>query len=123
MENKFSTGIDMVEINRIKKSVENNSNFLIRFFGEDELKLFNTNNKYERIAGNFAGKEAFSKSIGTGIVGFSLNEVQVLRNELNAPYLKFSGNALKIVEERNFNFSISISHTNENAIAIVIAYT
>lgn len=112
----------MVEIHRIRKSIEKNSNFLIRYFGEEEQKLFNTNNKYERIAGNFAGKEAFSKAIGTGVVGFSLDEVQVLRNELNAPYLKFSGNALKIVEERKLNFSISISHTDNNAIAIVIAY-
>lgn len=121
-DNKFSTGIDMVEVCRIKKSVEKNPQFLNRFFGEDELKLFNTNNKYQRIAGNFAGKEAFSKSLGTGIVGFSLDEVQVLRNELNAPYLKFSGNALDIVQKRNLAFSISISHTNDNAIAIVIAY-
>ncbi len=112
----------MVEISRIKKSVENNDSFIQRFFGDEEQKLFNTKNKFERIAGNFAGKEAFSKSIGTGIVGFSLNEVQVLRNDLNAPYLKFSGNALKIVQKQNLKFSISISHTNENAIAIVIAY-
>lgn len=122
MESKFTTGIDMVEVSRIRKSVENNANFLIRFFGEEERELFHTKNKYQRIAGNFAGKEAFSKAIGTGIVGFSLDEVQVLRNELNAPYLKFSGKALEIVEKRNLTFSISISHTNDNAIAIVIAY-
>lgn len=122
MEQKFTTGIDMVEIARIKRSVEKDGKFLTRFFGEEEQKLFTTANKFQRIAGNFAGKEAFSKSIGTGIVGFSLHEVQVLRNELNAPYLKFSGKALEIVQEKKLNFSISISHTNESAIAIVIAY-
>lgn len=122
MENKITTGIDMVEVNRIRKSVEKDTNFLMRFFGNEEQKLFHTKNKYERIAGNFAGKEAFSKSLGTGISGFSLNEVQVLRNELNAPYLEFSGKALEIVKARNLTFSISISHTTEHAISIVIAY-
>lgn len=122
MSNAFTTGIDMVEIARIRKSVEQNNDFVARFFGEEEQKLFTTQNKYERIAGNFAGKEAFSKAIGTGVVGFSLNEVQVLRNELNAPYLEFSGKALEIVTKLGLEFSISISHTKDNAVAIVIAY-
>lgn len=117
------TGIDMVEVSRIQKSVEKDEKFLTRFFGATERELFNTKNKYQRIAGNFAAKEAFSKVLGTGIVGFSLNEVQVLRNELNAPYLEFSGKALEIVKQRNLDFSVSISHTNDNAIAIVIGFT
>jgi len=43
------------------------------------------------IAANFAAKEAFSKALGTGVRGFLLAEVSVLRNELGAPYLALSG--------------------------------
>lgn len=47
----------------------------------------------ETIAANFAAKEAFAKALGTGVRGFSLNEVSVLRGELGAPYIKLAGNA------------------------------
>lgn len=76
----------------------------------------------ETIAANFAAKEAFSKALGTGIRGFSLTEVSVLRNELGAPYFVFSGEAEKIVRERGLQFSVSLTHTDELAAAFVVAW-
>ncbi len=76
----------------------------------------------ETIAANFAAKEAFSKALGTGIRGFSLTEVSVLRNELGAPYFVFSGEAEKIVRELGLQFSVSLTHTDELAAAFVVAW-
>lgn len=78
--------------------------------------------KAESVAANFAAKEAFSKALGTGVRGFSLNEVSVLRDESGAPFFAFSGNAERIVKERKLGFSVSLSHTKNMACAMVVAY-
>lgn len=74
------------------------------------------------IAANFAAKEAFSKALGTGVRGFSLAEVSVLRDHLGAPYFAFSGEAEKQVRERGLQFSVSLTHTDELAAAFVVAW-
>lgn len=117
----YKIGIDLIEISRIKKSVQN-KRFVERVFSEKEIALFSKKATvpYQSMAANWAAKEAFSKALGTGVSGFSLNEVSVLRNDLGAPYLKLSGNAEKTAE--GYEFSVSITHTDELAQAVVIAF-
>ncbi|MEG0894863.1 MAG: holo-ACP synthase [Oscillospiraceae bacterium] len=117
----METGIDIVEVERVKKAVLNNQNFLTKYFTQNEITYFNQKgeNKYQSIAANFAGKEAFSKALRTGIRGFSLKEVEILRDNLGAPYINLFGKAKEISKGKRF--SISLSHTKENAIAICIA--
>lgn len=115
-------GTDLVEISRIEKSLKN-PRFLTRVFSEEEQKLLQGKHLSGRAAANFAGKEAFSKSLGTGVRGFSLREVAVLRDHLGAPYLQFSGRAAEMVREQKLQFSVSLTHTEHYASAVVIAYT
>lgn len=118
----YRIGTDLVEIKRIEKSVQNDR-FNRRVYSQDELTLFSSKKKpFESMAGNWAGKEAFSKALGTGVVGFSLNEVEILRDELNAPFIRLSGHAKKIADELKLGFSISITHTETLAQAVVIAW-
>lgn len=118
----FSVGIDLVEIKRISKSVNNNK-FLQRVFGKEEYIYLEKNNfPIQSVAANFCAKEAFSKAIGTGIRGFKLKEVELLRDEKGMPYFKFSGNALKIVTDKDLKFSVSVTHTDEYASAVVISW-
>ncbi len=115
----MNIGIDSVEIARIEKSLEA-AGFLEKVFSDEEIGFFKSKNmRAESIAANFAAKEAFSKSIGTGIRGFSLNEISVLRDELGAPYLKLSGKALEAA--KGLYFKMSITHTKTVATAIVLA--
>ena len=59
-------GTDIIEIDRDTKGSRENSNFLNKVFTEKEIKMFKSKNmRYEVIAGNFAGKEAVSKALGT----------------------------------------------------------
>lgn len=120
----IQTGIDLVEIARINDALTKNPRFITRFFGSNEQAMFKeikTNKaRVQSIAGNFAAKEAFSKALGTGLVGFSLNEVEVLRKENGAPYIKLSGKALALTKKTVANISLSISHTDTYATAIVI---
>ena len=113
-------GIDSVEINRIEKAMKN-PRFCQRVFGEAENSLLAMRGfSAESAAACFCAKEAFSKAMGTGIRGFRLCEVELLRNELGAPYLKLSGNALKMALEKGLRFSVSVTHTKELATVIVI---
>lgn len=118
----FSVGIDLVEIARISKSM-NNRRFLQKVLGKDEyIYLEKKQFPKHSVAASFCAKEAFSKAIGTGIKGFNLKDVELLRNEKGMPYFKFSGNALKIVNDKNLRFSVSITHTKEYASAAVVSW-
>lgn len=115
-------GTDIVEINRIEKSAQRES-FIKRVYSDAEQTLFSSRKKpYESMAGNWAAKEAFAKSLGTGVEGFSMNEVEVLRDELGAPYIRLNGNVKKLAEDMSLSFCVSISHSDLYATAVVIAY-
>ena len=112
-------GIDLIEISRIRDAVQN-ERFKDRLFSREEQELFaKRKNPYPGMAANFAAKEAFSKALGTGVRGFALNEISVLRDELGAPYLVLTGKAA--VCGAGYRFSVSLTHTDTLAQAIVLA--
>ena len=118
----YSVGIDSIEIARIAKSIKS-ERFIKKVYGDSELREITSRGMHPRsFAVSFAAKEAFSKAIGTGIVGFSLNEVELLHNDLGAPYLLLSGNAKLIADKEGYSFSTSVTHTESVATVIVLAY-
>lgn len=120
----IQTGIDLVETARIEKSIKN-PRFLTRVFSEKELALFDMKSgagRIQRIAAGFAAKEAFAKAIGTGVRGFFLREVSLLRGSLGAPVLELTGKAAAVAGRSGFSFSVSVTHTEHYASAVVIAY-
>lgn len=112
----MTCGVDIVKIERIERSIKK-ERFLREVYSPGEIELINKKGT-KTAAGNYAAKEAFSKALGTGIRGFSLNEVSVLRNEEGAPYFEFSGNAAALTAGKSFQ--CSISHDGEYAIAFVV---
>lgn len=116
-------GVDMVELNRIKKSLEKNERFLERNFTEAERALFaEKSNPLQSIAANFAGKEAVSKVFGTGIRGFNLNDISIVRDELGKPIVVLYNGALEKAREMKIErVELSLSHTSEHAIAFAMA--
>ncbi len=112
-------GIDTVELVRIEKSLEING-FTEKVYSlKERVLLAVKKNMVPSAAANFAAKEAFSKALGTGVRGFALNEVSVLRDSLGAPYIELSGRAKEVA--KGLEFSVSITHTDSVATAIVIA--
>ena len=113
-------GTDIIEIDRIEKAINNNKNFLSKIFTDNEIELFRKRNmRIEVIAGNFAVKEAISKAIGTGIRGFSLIDIEVLRDDLGKPIADLNNNREKIIN-RKYRLNVSISHNKTSAVAFVI---
>lgn len=116
------TGIDLVEVERVRKCI-GSERFLRRVYSEAERELFASRGMNpQTAAANFAAKEAFSKALGTGVRGFSLNEVSLLRDGLGKPYFELTGRALSIVEQNNYTLSVSVTHTREYASAVVVCY-
>ena len=108
-------GCDLLEILRLEKLVQ--KNYGDRIFTEEERRQ--SGGKLSRLAGDFSVKEAVSKALGTGIRGFSLLDIEVLRDELGKPYVKLYGNAREIFREMGGKtIHVSISNTKD----LVMAY-
>lgn len=119
----LTTGIDLVRIDRVKKAMAN-PRFLTRVFSVAERSLFEERGfRAETVAANFAAKEAFSKALGTGVRGFALSEVSVLRDSLGRPYFCLEGRAKKLAERTGLSFTLSLSHTDDTAAAFVLGYS
>ena len=124
--NIFGIGSDIVKIDRIKKTMISNSNFIKRIFTKKEISYCSKKrNKYSSFAKRFAAKEAFSKALGTGIAkGLKFNEIGIENNNLGKPELKVVGNSLKIVKsivkKKKFNVFLTLSDDEPFAIATLI---
>lgn len=115
----LSIGTDMIEINRIKKSMERKG-FLKRILGDIEYnQLKERGFPIQSVAGNFCAKEAFSKAVGTGFRGIKFREIEIIRNEINKPIIKLSGNAFILYGKNENKFCVSITHTKNLASAVV----
>lgn len=120
---RIYTGVDMLEIARISKSLEN-PRFLARCFsGEEQAEYLRRGSPASFLAGCFCVKEAFSKALATGVRGFALWEVSVPRDKLGKPRLVLTGAARTLAEERGLSFDVSITHTKDHAVAFVVGYT
>ena len=116
MSNLF-TGVDIVDVARIKKSIEKyKESFLDKIFSKDEQHYcFSKSNPYIHFSGKFAAKEAVMKSI------FSSEDVKLI-GFLDISIINDS-NGIPKVEIKNIpkaNIKISISHTEHQAIAFAI---
>ena len=123
--NIFGVGIDIIEIDRIEKAMNKNNRFLERIFTKKEIEYFqNKKFKANTIAGNFAAKEAVSKSLGMGIRNYKFVDIEILRDNLGKPTINTYNNFRKICEENKIiDINISISHSKQYAVANAIAIT
>lgn len=114
-------GTDIIEIERIEKVINRTNSFIEKSFTSNEIEYFKTKGlKGNVIAGNFAAKEAISKAIGTGFRGFTLKDIEVLRDEFGKPVVKLSNKIHGLLNVGQFNIHVSISHSRENAIAYAV---
>ncbi len=116
---KISTGIDIIDINRIKEKFSKNEDFKKRIFTEYELEqVEGIEIEYTVLAGKWAAKEAFSKALGTGI-GSELDwkDLSILNDISGKPEIKISEKLAKKYYIKEI--SLSISHEKNYAIASV----
>lgn len=116
----LSSGIDLIEIERIREAIERHGDkFVARIFTEYEQK--ECKGRIPSLAARFAAKEAVAKALGTGIGDVSWLDIEIRGDENNAPRLYLSGMAeVKAKEKGLSNWSVSLSHTESHATALVV---
>ncbi len=115
-------GIDIIEIERIKRAVGEN-NFLNRFFTQAEISYCEQKNKqkFASYAARFAAKEALVKALGTGFTKGNFTDICVKNNQEQMPYIELSGHYLLLAQSKNVQkIHLSISHCKEYAVAQVV---
>lgn len=116
-------GIDLVEIGRMEKAIARHSELVSRVFSPRERELCEDYSRpARRYAACFAAKEAASKALGTGMMGFAWQEVEMLRDDKGQPYLALSGRALELASSKGVDeILVSVSHSRGLAVAIAQA--
>lgn len=111
-------GNDLVEISRFE-NMRNRLDFAERYFTEREVCASKGRSSF--LAANFSVKESVSKVFGTGIRGFSLKEIEVLRDDLGKPYVNLSGRAEKLAERLGIRkIHVSITDTSEFVMTMAV---
>ncbi len=114
-------GIDITEVSRIRRSIEDyGSLFTEKVFTREEREYCSSKPyPFQHYAARFAAKEAFSKATGTGWNdSFSWLEVEVMNEESGKPYLRLGGQTLRNLGEKRL--FLSLSHSGDYVAAVVV---
>ncbi len=117
----LGVGVDIVEIERVAAVVARwGRRFLERVYTAAELAY--CRDRTPELAARFAGKEAISKALGTGIRGLAWRDLEILADPLGKPIVRLHGRAGKRALAIGLSqFAISLSHSRDFAVAMVVA--
>lgn len=120
----LSTGIDIVEVYRIRETIARTPRFSERVFTDGERIYCESKGvaAAQSYAARFAAKEAFLKAIETGWRGkITWRDIEVVSDAEGIPSLNITGEAKRILDQRGAtSVHLSMSHTTDHAIAQVI---
>jgi holo-[acyl-carrier protein] synthase len=120
----ISIGIDIIEVRRVRETIERTPRFAERVFTEAERAYCESRGAVaaQHYAARFAAKEAALKALQTGWSGgIGWQDIEVSAKESGAPAVSFHGRARELYEQSGAtNAHISIAHTTDHAIAEVI---
>ena len=111
-------GLDLIEVERVLSAC-GRRHFLEKIFTEAEISQ--AEKKRERLASDFAVKEAVAKAMGTGFRGMEPRDIECLRDSLGAPYVRlYRGAEKKALELGISSIHVSISDTGGFTAAVAI---
>lgn len=120
---KIYTGTDIIEIERVKNSIESiGKKFIEEIYTPKEIEYCESkkNAKYQHYAARFAAKEAIFKAVSKLLnnkFDISWKNAEIINDENGRPYINFLNT--KIMEKIE-DIDISISHCKEYAVATVV---
>ena len=119
---KIRTGTDIIEINRVKKAIEEtDKKFCERVYTPREIDYCESKNaqKYQHYAARFAAKEAIFKAISIKLKNkyeIGWKDIEILDDTSGRPYVNILNECSKLIK----NIDISLSHCKEYAVATAI---
>ena len=115
----ISCGTDIIEVDRIKKVIENLGNkFLNEIYTQKEIEYCESKNvtKYEHYAARFAAKEAIFKAASKFLKNkydLKWQDMEIINDSNGRPYV----NLVQGIIKENIEIDISLSHIKDYAIA------
>lgn len=124
---QIKSGIDIIEVDRIKNSVEElGEDFVKRVYTDQEIKYCESKNKnkYQCYAARFAVKEATFKAISTLLkdkYSISWKNIETIHNQGGKPIVRLVAISKEVEKELDKidSIDVSISHIKEYAVASV----
>jgi len=118
----ISVGTDLIEIARIRRSLDRYAGFRDRCFTAAEQAYCESRpNPAQSYAGRFAGKEAVGKALGFGVArAFAWTEIEIVGRP--KPSVRLSGRVRNWAERRGVHeIDLSMTHSRELAQAVAVA--
>src|SRR5206468_78804 len=117
-----SVGVDLIEIERVRRALARYPRFRERCFTEAERAYCDSRaNPAQSYAGRFAGKEAVGKALGFGVArAFAWREIEIAGRP--KPSVRLSGRIAAWAERMGAgSIDLSMTHSRElaNAVAVV----
>ena len=120
---KTFCGTDIIEIERIKASVEGElgEKFKNRVFSDKEIEYCESKNKqkYQHYAARFAGKEAIFKAISAKLKNkydIEWKQIEITNDEFGRPFAIIKHEVFSEID----NIDVSLSHCKEFATASAV---
>lgn len=119
----MGVGLDAVDIDRFRRSLERTPTMRSRLFTSSELDdLARRRDPVPGLAARFAAREAAMKALGVGLGAFGFHDLWVTRSASGAPALAVARAAAALMQHRQVDaLQVSLTHTDIVAQAIVVA--
>ena len=112
-------GVDIIELDRVRKAVEREA-FIQKVYTAAEIDYCQSRGRssVQSFAGRFAAKEAILKAFGTGLRNGSMQDIEIVNDELGCPKVPLSGWFEGFAREKSVKkIWVSISHSKDSAVA------
>lgn len=126
VEGAVGLGVDIVEIERMRKILKRSPAFARKVFSAEECRYCDaTAQPAVHYATRFAAKEAVLKALGTGFSqGIGARDVEVRRTSKGRPYAVLTGRAKQVAQALGVReLPLSLSYTHTDAVACAMAIT
>ena len=119
-ERPLRLGVDLIEIERVRRALDRYPGFRERCFTEAERAYCDSKpNPPQHYAARFAGKEAVGKALGVG-VHFTWREIEIAGRP--KPGVRLSGRTAAVAARLGVALvELSMTHSRELAAAIAVA--
>jgi len=117
-----SIGVDVVDIDRMRRIVGRQPRFVERVFTTAERAYSEAAvDSAERFAARFAAKEAGLKALGVGLGGADFVDLVVIKRSSGEPVLVVTGRAAARAAELGISsWLLTLSHSDSVACAVVV---
>ncbi len=123
MSTVVGVGVDLCEVDRLRRTLARTPGFATRVYTDAEREhCGRRRDPAEGLAARFAAKEAVLKALGRGLGACAFRDIEVVRAESGAPSLALHDTAARLAAEHGVTaWHVSLTHTATMAEAVVIA--